>query len=127
MSSQTRVLVVDDEPAIRNSLVEFLKDCQFDVYAADSAEGALDLIAGMPFDVALVDIRLPKLDGDSMILQAHMLRPQMRFLIHTGSVAYKLSDELKTLGVTQDHIFSKPQMDLTVFRDAIDKLMSTET
>jgi DNA-binding NtrC family response regulator len=125
MSSQPRVLVVDDEPAIRNSLVEFLKDCQFDVSAADSAEGALDLITSMTIDVALVDIRLPKLDGDSLILQAHMLRPQMRFLIHTGSMAYKISDELKQLGVTQEHIFSKPQMDLTVFRDAIDKLMSS--
>jgi DNA-binding NtrC family response regulator len=124
MSSQTRVLVVDDEPAIRNSLVEFLKDCQFDVSAADSAEGALDLIARIPIDVALVDIRLPKLDGDSLILQAHRLRPHMRFLIHTGSMAYKLSDELKTLGVTREHVFSKPQMDLTVFRDAIDKLMA---
>jgi DNA-binding NtrC family response regulator len=124
MSSQTRVLVVDDEPAIRNSLVEFLKDCQFDVSAADSAEGALDLIARIPIDVALVDIRLPKLDGDSLILQAHLLRPHMRFLIHTGSMAYKLSDELKTLGVTREHVFSKPQMDLTVFRDAIDKLMA---
>jgi DNA-binding NtrC family response regulator len=124
MSSQTRVLVVDDEPAIRNSLVAFFKDCQFDVSAADSAEGALDLIARIPIDVALVDIRLPKLDGDSLILQAHLLRPHMRFLIHTGSMAYKLSDELKTLGVTREHVFSKPQMDLTVFRDAIDKLMA---
>ena len=126
MSSQTRVLVVDDEPAIRNSLVEFLKDCQFDVSAADSAEGALDLIASMPFDVALVDIRLPKLDGDSLILQAHQLRPRMRFLIHTGSVEYQLSDELNSCGVTQEHVFTKPQMDLTVFKNAICKLMSTE-
>jgi DNA-binding NarL/FixJ family response regulator len=94
------------------------------VSAADSAEGALDLIARIPIDVALVDIRLPKLDGDSLILQAHLLRPHMRFLIHTGSMAYKLSDELKTLGVTREHVFSKPQMDLTVFRDAIDKLMA---
>jgi CheY-like chemotaxis protein len=71
MSSQTRVLVVDDEPSIRNSLVEFLQDFQFDVLSADSAEGALDLIARLPIDVAVVDIRLPRLDGDSLILQAH--------------------------------------------------------
>jgi len=124
VSSLTRVLVVDDEPSIRNSLVEFLEDCQFEVSAADSAEGALDLIARVPIDVALVDIRLPKLDGDSLILQAHLLRPQMRFPIHTGSVEYQLPDELKTFGVAQEHIFLKPQMDLSVFRDAISKLMS---
>ena len=127
MPIQIRVLVVDDEPSIRNSLVEFLEDCQFDVSAADSAEGALDLIARIPFDVALVDIRLPKLDGDSLILQAHQLRPRMRFLIHTGSVEYKLPEELKTFGVTQEHVFLKPQMDLSVFKDAIRALMSASS
>lgn len=126
MSSPIRVLVVDDEPSIRNSLVEFLEDCQFEVSAADSAEGALDLIARVPIDVALVDIRLPKLDGDSLILQAHHLRPRMRFLIHTGSVEYKLPDELKVVGVAKEHIFLKPLMDLSVFKDAICKLMSAD-
>ncbi len=127
MAPQTRVLVVDDEPSIRNSLVEFLEDCQFAVSAADSAEEALDLIARIPIDVALVDVRLPKLDGDSMILQAHLLRPRMRFLIHTGSVEYKLPAELETVGVAREHIFLKPQMDLSVFQEAICKLMSTES
>lgn len=125
MSSQTRVLVVDDEPSIRNSLVEFLQDYQFDVLATDSAEGALDLIALNPVDVAVVDIRLPKLDGDSLIVQAHRIRPRMRFLVHTGSVDYQLTDELKRFGVTQAHVFSKPQADLSVFVDAICQLMST--
>ena len=123
MASSIRVVVVDDEPSIRNSLVEFLEDCQFDVLAADSAEGALDLIARFPVDVALVDIRLPKLDGDSLILQAHLLRSKLRFLIHTGSMEYKLPESLKTLGITPEHIFLKPQMDLSVFRDAIVRLV----
>lgn len=127
MASDTSVLVVDDEPAIRNSLLEFLEDCQFDVYAADSAENALDLIARVSIDIAVVDIRLPKLDGDALILQAHLLRPQMRFLIHTGSVAYKLPEELKKIRVTQEHIFHKPQMDLSVFDGAIRKLINPET
>jgi DNA-binding NtrC family response regulator len=126
MSPRTRVLVVDDEPSIRNSLVEFLEDCQFDVSAADSAEGALDLIARIPIDVSLVDIRLPKLDGDSLILQAHRLRPDMRFLIHTGSVEYQLPEALKRVGVAQEHVFLKPQMDLSVFRDAIVQLMGAQ-
>jgi DNA-binding NtrC family response regulator len=126
MSSRIRVLVVDDEPAIRNSLVEFLKDFHYDVLSVDSAEGALDLITRIPVDVAVVDIRLPKLDGDSLILQAHLVRPRMRFLVHTGSVDYILPDELKAIGVTQDHVFSKPQADLSVFTDAIVKLVSPE-
>ena len=122
MGSQIRVLVVDDEPAIRDSLVEYLEDCQFDLYAAASAEHALDLIARIPIDVAVVDIRLPKLDGDSLIMQAHLLRPGLRFLIHTGSVEYKLPAELRSLGITADHVFLKPQMDLSVFDTAINRL-----
>jgi DNA-binding NtrC family response regulator len=122
MVTRTRVLVVDDEPSIRNSLVEFLEDCLFDVTAADSAENALELIAQSTFHVALVDIRLPKLDGDSLILKAHELNPRMAFIIHTGSVEYKLPEELRHLGITPDQIFLKPQMDLMVFKDAIEKL-----
>ena len=126
MSSRTLVLVVDDEPSIRNSLVEFLQDYQFDVLAADSAEGALGLIDRFPIDVAVVDIRLPRMDGDCLIAQARRIWPQIKFLVHTGSVDYKLPDELKKIGVAQEHVFPKPQADLSVFKDAIHKLMSTD-
>ena len=122
MPSPIRVLVVDDEPSIRNSLVEFLEDCQFTVSSAESAESALELIDHTPIDLAIVDIRLPKLDGDAFILQAHQRFPQMRFLIHTGSVEYKLPDELRAFGVTHKNVFPKPQMDLSVFEAAIRRL-----
>ncbi|GAB6904970.1 Response regulator receiver domain protein (CheY-like) [Desulfosarcina cetonica] len=127
MSSEIRVLVVDDEPSIRNSLVEFLEDFEFNVSSADSAEEALDLIACFPFDIAIVDIRLPRLDGDSLIMQAHRLRPTMRFLIHTGSVEYKLGEDLCRIGILPEHVFLKPQMDLMVFRDAMIELMNSQS
>jgi len=126
MTSPIRVLVVDDEPSIHNSLVEFLEDCQFVVSAAESAESALELIDRTPIDVAIVDIRLPKLDGDSFILQAHRRYPRMQFLIHTGSVEYKLPDELKRFGVTHENVFLKPQMDLSVFEKAIHKMIGSQ-
>ena len=103
------------------------KNHSLPVAAASCRLRILEQIARTPIDVALVDIRLPKMDGDSLILQAHRLNPQMRFLIHTGSVEYKLPDELKTAGVGQEHIFLKPQMDLLVFKDAICKLMSADS
>ena len=125
MSSPIRVLVVDDEPSIRNSLVEFLEDCEFAVSAAESAERALEMIDHTPIDVAIVDIRLPRLDGDTFILQTHQRFPEMRFLIHTGSVEYKLPDELKAFGVTRESVFLKPQTDLSVFEAAIRKAMGS--
>jgi DNA-binding NtrC family response regulator len=124
MPSSIRVLVVDDEASIRNSMVAYLQDCQFDVISVESAEEALGRISHTPVDVALVDIRLPEMNGDAFILKAHEQHPAMQFLIHTGSVEYKLPDALKRVGVTPDHVFPKPQPDLSVFAAAIHKLMA---
>ena len=58
-----RVLVVDDEPGIRQSLIGVLEDENYDVHAVDSAEACMDEIARHPYDVVLMDIWLPGLDG----------------------------------------------------------------
>ncbi len=58
-----RVLVVDDEPGIRQSLIGVLEDENYDVHAVESAEDCLAEIARHPYDVVLMDIWLPGIDG----------------------------------------------------------------
>ncbi|MBL8173524.1 MAG: sigma-54-dependent Fis family transcriptional regulator [Bryobacterales bacterium] len=58
-----RILVVDDEPGIRQSLIGVLEDENFDVHAVDSAEACLAEVARHPYDVVLMDIWLPGIDG----------------------------------------------------------------
>ncbi|MBE9486448.1 MAG: response regulator [Desulfuromonadales bacterium] len=117
--SQIRLLIVDDESSIRESLAEFLRDFNIAVDSASDAEAALDIMAKKQFDVLLADLRLPGMAGDLMITRAHRLQPQMRFLIHTGSIDYRLSEELIALGLTPEDIILKPLSDLTVLLNKI--------
>jgi len=124
--SPIKVLVVDDEPSIRRSLREFLDDFNFDVTSADSAEGALKLIADNDYHVGIIDLRLPGMNGDALIKNAHQMNPQMKFLIHTGSVGYQITQELINAGMKSEHIFLKPLPDLNLIVDAIQKIFSTD-
>ena len=123
METSVKVLVVDDEPGIRESLADFLDDYEFDVFSAESAEQALEIVESETLDLAIVDLRLPGISGDTMILKSHSLRPEMKFLIHTGSVDYRLPNELKAIGMGSENLFLKPIPDLTVIIDAINKIL----
>lgn len=117
-----RVLVVDDEDMVRSSLRLFLEDEGFDVRVAPSAEDALVLLREEPVDVAIVDIRLPGRDGNTLILEAHQIRPALRYLIHTGSTNYVVPPEAEQLGVRKEHVFLKPLHDMTPIARAIRRM-----
>jgi two-component system KDP operon response regulator KdpE len=59
----TRVLVVDDEPQIRRALRLVLRAHGYEVAEVPNAEGALDALATQPFDLMILDLVLPDLDG----------------------------------------------------------------
>jgi two-component system response regulator (stage 0 sporulation protein F) len=121
-----RVLVVDDEPSVCRSLVGFLEDHDFDVMSASSAENALELSLAHSYAVAVVDIRLPGMDGDALIRQLHRHAPDTRFLIYTGSVNYYLSPELEGLGMQQKHVLRKPLADMSVLTERIHQLLQNK-
>ncbi len=121
-----RVLIVDDEIPVSQSLVGFLEDCDLDVAAAGSGEEALELAQKEHFDVAIVDLRLPGMSGEALIIKSKTLVPKLRFLIHTGSVDYRLSEELKRIGMRPEHVFLKPMDDLNELVYAIEKIARGE-
>ena len=57
------ILVVDDEPGVRSSLSGVLRDEGFEVDAASSGEECLDRAASVPYDVIVLDVWLPGIDG----------------------------------------------------------------
>jgi len=82
------VLVVDDEPAIRAVLCEFLRDCGFHPLAVASGDEAVRLIArGVAIDLVFSDVRMPgELDGYGL---AHWIlenRPDLPILLVTGDL-----------------------------------------
>ena len=121
-----KILIIDDEASIRNSMSEFFDDFGLAVTAVGSAEAALTALQDQRFDVAIVDIRLPGIDGDALIIKARDIMPTLRFIIHTGSVEYRLSKALRSIGLRNEHIFIKPVADLTELVTAVQKLASQE-
>jgi two-component system nitrogen regulation response regulator NtrX len=64
-----RVLLVDDEPGIRQSVSGVLEDEGYEVHAVDTAEAALEELARHPYDIVLMDIWLPGIDGLEALLR----------------------------------------------------------
>ncbi len=118
-----RILVVDDEASVCQSLVGYLEDANFDVASADTGEEAMRLAVEKSFDVAIIDLRLPEMSGEALILQIHKMVPSLRFMIHTGSVGYRLSAELRQIGILPTHVFLKPMDDLNEIVTGIKNLV----
>ncbi len=120
--SSIHVLVIDDEPAICTSLTAFLEDYGFAASSAESAEEALDLMKNNAFDVCIVDMRLPGMSGEDLIISARERYPDQRHIIYTGSISYNLSEKLQALGMRPEHVFLKPVRVLTLLVKCIKEL-----
>ncbi|MBN2124833.1 MAG: sigma-54-dependent Fis family transcriptional regulator [Deltaproteobacteria bacterium] len=65
--ADTKILVVDDEEKIREYFSEFLEHEEFDVDTAENGEVALSLLQEDLYDVALIDLNMPKVDGMTVL------------------------------------------------------------
>lgn len=120
--SSIHVLVIDDEPAICASLTAFLEDYGFNASSALSAEEALDLMKNNSFNVCIVDLRLPGMSGEDLIINARERYPEQRHIIYTGSISYNLSDKLQDLDMRPEHVFLKPVRVLSLLVKCIKEL-----
>jgi len=121
--SNIKVFIVDDESVVCSNVAAFMEDEGFSVFSATSGEEALRLISQQEFDAAIVDMRLPGIDGETLIMKAHEAQPKLKFLIHTGSTNYTVSRSLEEIGVTDDHVFRKPLVDMSVLSQGVLKLL----
>ncbi len=71
MGRRGKILIVDDEPNVRSSLTSVLADEGHAVEAVDSGETAIDALNGGDYDVVLLDIWLPGIDGLEVLDQLH--------------------------------------------------------
>lgn len=124
--SSITVLIVDDEPAIRESLQDYLEDYGFRVTAVASSEAALEVLECERHDVLIVDLRLPGISGETLVLEVHQRYPGIKFIIHTGSVDDQLSEDLRALGMRSKHMILKPVTDMVAIVNLITKLVNLD-
>ncbi len=79
-----RVLVVDDEPAIRDLLAEILRDQGLTVDLAGDGPAALAMAGRTSYDLVLLDLNLPGMDGHTCLKRLRSLRPDLRVLVVSG-------------------------------------------
>jgi DNA-binding NtrC family response regulator len=120
--SKQRILIVDDEYLTRISLADFLQEAGYDSATASDAETALILHKTRPFDVCIVDIRMPGIDGIETVLALHQLTPTTLFVIYTGSPQFTLPPPLEKLGLSEQYIVRKPVLDMQVFITLIETM-----
>ena len=84
MNGQGKLLIVDDELSVRDSLNKWFHEEGYEVGTAESASEALTRIAEQRWDAALMDIKMPGTDGIELQRRLHDVDPQLIVIMMTG-------------------------------------------
>ena len=117
------VLVVDDEPFIRELLCRFMLDLGYQILEAPSGGSALEIAQQRqaPIDLLVTDVVMPGMDGFSLASRVTSCHPETRVLFITGYAADR-SDVAKTLRSTPHASLLKP-FSSTVLRQQLEHLL----
>jgi DNA-binding NtrC family response regulator len=80
----SKILVMDDDLLALESLENYLTQAGYDVIAASSAREAVDQAREVACDVALLDMKMPEMDGFQVAAILRQIRPDLRVVIFTG-------------------------------------------
>ncbi|MBN1843778.1 MAG: response regulator [Deltaproteobacteria bacterium] len=92
------VLVVDDEDDFRETFVKRLKRRNLDVSGVESGEKALELLDENPFDVVILDVKMPGMDGVDVLREMKKKRPLTEVIMLTGHASVESGIEGMKLG-----------------------------
>jgi GAF domain-containing protein/CheY-like chemotaxis protein len=104
--NSVRVLVIDDEPFVRDTLGEILRQQHHDVVLADDGVSGLARFREGAFDLVMTDLAMPGMSGWQVAQAVKAVRPQVPVVLVTGWGVEVQVDELKTHGV--DRVMTKP-------------------
>jgi excisionase family DNA binding protein len=100
MTARPRVLVVDDEATIRDLLAKTLALAEYDVDTAPDGRTALERLRIIPYDLLITDLKMPGVDGLTVIREARRLKPDIPVIIVTGFSTEASAIEAVNLGVS---------------------------
>jgi DNA-binding NtrC family response regulator len=98
MGSAARILIVDDEAVVRDSLGDWFRDEGYEVDTADSAKVALEKLAHANWDIFLLDIRMPGTDGLELQRKLKQAHPDATIIIMTAYASVESAVEAMKQG-----------------------------
>ena len=84
MGESARILVIDDDENIRKVLTTILEEEGYTVEQAETAQKAIEITKRKAYNLALIDIRLPDMEGIELLTKVRDTTPKMRKIIITG-------------------------------------------
>jgi DNA-binding NtrC family response regulator len=143
MSDNIQLLIVDDEVRFLQTLKERLQMRGLDVTAVTSGTQAIAAARGTRFDVALLDLKMPGMDGEEVLRILKVEHPLMEVIILTGhgsiesavdctkagshSYLQKPCETNELLGVLKDAYHKRVQRKLALDKEKVDELLGIAT
>jgi two-component system OmpR family response regulator len=93
-----KVLIVDDEPDFLEAIIKRLKARGVEVAGAESGYKALELLDSQDFDVIILDIRMPGMDGIETLREIKKLKPLVEVIMLTGHASVESGIQCMQLG-----------------------------
>jgi CheY-like chemotaxis protein len=121
MVNQRSILVVDDEEALRTVLSSELVSEGYSVETASDGDEAITILTGKVFDLVLLDIKMPRVDGFEVLRFIKKNSPQIKVIMLTAFADLKNAIESKKLGA--EDFISKPY-DLVDLLTTIERVLS---
>jgi len=128
MDEAARILVVDDDENIRKVLTAILEEEGYDVESVDNAKKAIEKTKKRFYNLALIDVRLPDMEGIELLTRIRETTPRIRKIIITGYPT--LHNAIEAVNRGADAYVMKPfdmEKVLATIRDQLQKQKEEKT
>jgi len=116
-----KILVIDDEPSIRNLLDTILRRKGYDVVLADSGRKGLDLFRREHPDVIVLDLKMPEMDGLTVLRQILSLDSKKQVIVLTEAGSPEVEQQVRALGVTE---YVEKEVSMHLLGDSLKRLLN---
>jgi len=117
-----KVLVIDDEPGIRNLLDTLLSRKGYDVVLADGGRKGLELFRRERPDAVVLDLKMLEMDGVTVLTQLRNADQKLPVIILTGAGTPETERQMSALGVSE---FIEKEFSMHRLGDALKRLIKT--
>jgi len=111
-----KILIVDDENDFRETIIKRLRARKIDIEGADSGPQALEMLDAQDFDVIVLDVKMPGMDGIETLREIKLKKPLVEVIMLTGHASVESGIQGMQLGAF-DYVMKPVALD-----DLMDKL-----